>query len=139
MFELTKTGKKCLYIETKQDVTGKIHNAEGFNAGKTLENPIVISSKTMYGIENLKKAVFFEIIGSNIENTCFLTNQRHQEALNKALSHVKIAKSATEIEELQDLISIDIKSALLALGEISGEVVTDEVLNRIFDSFCIGK
>lgn len=139
VFELTKTGKKCLYIETKQDVTGKIHNAEGFNAGKTLENPIVISSKTMYGIENLKKAVFFEIIGSNIENTCFLTNQRHQEALNKALSHVKIAKSATEIEELQDLISIDIKSALLALGEISGEVVTDEVLNRIFDSFCIGK
>ena len=93
----------------------------------------------MYGIENLKKAVFNEILGSNIENSSFLTNQRHQEALRKALSHIKIAKSAAEIEELQDLISIDIKSALLALGEISGEVVNDEVLDRIFDSFCIGK
>ena len=38
-----------------------------------------------------------------------------------------------------DLISIDIKSALLALDELTGEVVTDEVLNNIFDNFCIGK
>lgn len=139
VFELAKTNKKCLYIETKQDATGKSSCNSDINAGKSPENPILISSKTMYGIEVLKKVVFFEILGSNVEDTGFLTNQRHQEALKKALTHIKIAKSAAEIEELQDLISIDIKSALLSLGEISGEVVTDEVLNRIFDSFCIGK
>ncbi len=139
VFELSETRKKRLYVETKQDITGKTQEYIQSNTGYTPENPIIISSKTMYGIENLKKAVFNEILGSNIENSSFLTNQRHQEALRKALSHIKIAKSAAEIEELQDLISIDIKSALLALGEISGEVVNDEVLDRIFDSFCIGK
>ena len=107
--------------------------------GDSPKNPIIISSKTMYGIENLKKAIFNEILGSNVEDSGFLTNQRHQESLKKALSHIEMAQSAAQQEELQDLISIDIKSALISLGEISGEVVNDEVLDHIFDSFCIGK
>ncbi len=139
VFQLSETLKKRLYIETKQDITGKTQQMQETNAGYTAENPIIISSKTMYGIENLKKAIFNEIIGSNVEDSGFLTNQRHQEALRKALEHIKIAKSAAQQEELQDLISIDIKSALLSLGEISGEVVNDEVLDHIFESFCIGK
>ena len=126
-------------METKQDKTGKSAPQNNCNAGKTPENPILISSTTLFGIENLKDAVFEAILGSNIEDTSFLTNQRHQESLNKALLHIKNAITASKLEELQDLISIDVKSALLSLDEISGEVVTDEVLNRIFDSFCIGK
>ncbi len=139
VFQLSETLKKRLYIETKQDITGKTQQMQETNAGYTAENPIIISSKTMYGIENLKKAIFNEIIGSNVEDSGFLTNQRHQEALRKALEHIEIAKNAAQQEELQDLISIDIKSALLSLGEISGEVVNDEVLDHIFESFCIGK
>ena len=42
-------------------------------------------------------------------------------------------------EELQDMIYIDLKSALLSLDEITGEVITDDILNNIFDHFCIGK
>ena len=80
-----------------------------------------------------------KFLGSNVEDSGFLTNQRHQESLKKALSHIEMAQSAAQQEELQDLISIDIKSALISLGEISGEVVNDEVLDHIFDSFCIGK
>ena len=53
-----------------------------------------------------------------------------------ALSHALVGVQAME---LQDFISIDIKSALLSLGEITGEVITDEILNNIFDNFCIGK
>lgn len=139
VFQMVDTCKKRLYIETKQDKTLKNIPQEDFNIGKTLENPIVISSKTNYGIENLKKIIFNEIIGANIEDTNFITNQRQQEALRAALSHIKMAQDACKMEELQDLISIDIKSALISLGEISGEVVNDEVLDRIFDAFCIGK
>ena len=50
-----------------------------------------------------------------------------------------IALDAVDREEIQDLISIDVKSALLALDEITGEVITDDILNNIFDNFCIGK
>jgi len=139
VFQLAGTSKNRLYVETKQDKTGKTAPQGNSNVGQTLENPIIISSTTLFGIENLKNAIFNAILGSNIEDSGFLTNQRHQEALQKALSHIENAINAANIEELQDLISIDIKSALLSLGEISGEVVTDEVLNRIFDSFCIGK
>lgn len=139
VFQLAGTSKNRLYVETKQDKTGKTAPQGNSNVGQTLENPIIISSTTLFGIENLKNAIFNAILGSNIEDSGFLTNQRHQEALQKALLHIENAINAVNIEELQDLISIDIKSALLSLGEISGEVVTDEVLNRIFDSFCIGK
>ena len=139
VFQLALTSKNRLYVETKQDKTGKTLSQDNIHAGKTLKNPIIISSKTLYGIENLKNAIFNAILGSNIEDSGFLTNQRHQEALQKALLHIENAISAAKVEELQDLISIDVKSALLSLGEISGEVVTDEVLNRIFDNFCIGK
>ena len=139
VFSMIDTSKACLYVETKQDITLKNQQNQAMHVGKMPENPIIISSKTNYGIENLKNAIFTEILGSNIENTSFLTNQRHQEALRTALSHIKNAIDAARLEELQDLISIDIKSALISLGEISGEVLSDEVLNRIFDSFCIGK
>ncbi len=139
VFQLARTSKTRLYVETKQDKTGKTNKEGEYNAGDTPKNPVVISSKTLYGIENLKNTIFSAILGVNIEDTGFLTNQRHQEALQKALLHIEYAKGAAMSEELQDLISIDVKSALLSLGEISGEVVTDEVLNRIFDSFCIGK
>ena len=50
-----------------------------------------------------------------------------------------IALDAVKREEIQDLISIDVKAALLALDEITGEVITDDILNNIFDNFCIGK
>ena len=59
--------------------------------------------------------------------------------MQDALQSLETALNAAKREELQDLITIDIKSALLALGELTGEVVTDDILNNIFENFCIGK
>ena len=71
--------------------------------------------------------------------TEFVTNKRQQECLTNARKALVNALIATENGEIQDLISIDIKSALLALDEITGEVITDEILENIFEHFCIGK
>ena len=101
---------------------------------------IKISAKTGENIDELKEKIKNSVINSNeIENTDFVTNQRQQECLRKAADYLKNALEAIKIQELQDLISIDIKSALLCLDELSGEIVTDEILNNIFDNFCIGK
>ena len=75
----------------------------------------------------------------SLEDTEFVTNNRQQDCLEKCRESLLLALEASKNYELQDLISIDVKSALLYLEEITGEVITDDILNNIFDHFCIGK
>ena len=103
-------------------------------------NSIKISTKTGGNLDKLKEEIKNIILQNNdIENTEYITNQRQQECLENAKTHLKNALNAILVKEHQDLISIDIKSALLSLDEMSGEVVTDDILNNIFENFCIGK
>ena len=74
-----------------------------------------------------------------LDESDFVTNHRQQACLSRAVEALKQALSGVEAQELQDLISIDVKSALLCVDEISGEVITDEILDNIFEHFCIGK
>jgi tRNA modification GTPase len=99
-----------------------------------------VSSKTREGLKELKKAIENKVLCKDLMlESEFSTNLRQQESLNKAKFSLQKAFETTINHDLQDLISIDLKSALLSLGEITGEVVTDEILNNIFDNFCIGK
>lgn len=127
IFELAK-GKKSILVATKADIQEIKH-----------ENAISISSKTGYNIDKLKNLIYEALIDVNIYDSEFTTNQRQQKSLKDALDFINNALFAAQNEELQDLISIDIKSALVSLGEISGEVINDEILNGIFEKFCIGK
>ena len=115
-----------IYVSTKADL-GTCENIAG---------AIQISTKDMSGINELKQEIKNKISAFNALETEFITNQRQQECLKKSLENINRALEAVKVEELQDLISIDIKTALLVLGEITGEVVTDELLNNIFESFC---
>lgn len=104
------------------------------------EDILCISTKTGFGIDNLKKEIETQIISQNkLEDSEFSTNLRQQECLQNAEISLKHALDGVQEEQLQDLISIDVKSALLHLDEITGEVVTDEILTHIFEQFCIGK
>ena len=128
IFELVKN-KPYIKIANKSDI-GKFFD----------EDSVKISAKSGENINHLKELIKKQIIGSNnSEDIEYITNQRQQECLAIAKGHLENALKAIEVEELQDLISIDIKSALLALDEISGEVITDEILDNIFKNFCIGK
>ena len=128
IFALIKN-KPFIKIANKSDI-GKFYEKDS----------IKISAKTSENIEELKNLIKKIIINeNNTENLEYVTNQRQQECLRLAKNYLEIALEAIKNEELQDLISIDIKSALLSLDEISGEVITDEILNNIFENFCIGK
>lgn len=100
---------------------------------------IYLSTLTKEGFEELKNKIKEFVGKKSIEDTEFITNNRQQDCLEKSKESLQQALLATQIKELQDLISIDVKSALLYLDEITGEVITDEILNNIFDNFCIGK
>ncbi len=107
--------------------------------GNRTSDAYYISTKTKEGVDEIRDLIKNKVCDINPESLEFATNTRQQECLRQAKTSLEIALEATQREELQDLISIDIKSALLALDELTGEVVTDEVLNNIFDNFCIGK
>lgn len=120
--------KNCLKIATKSDLTEK-----------RVPNEINISTKTNDGIDELRRKIKEFLDTDSLNEIEYVTNNRQQDCLQKAHQALKQALDAAKMEELQDLISIDIKSAILNLDELSGEVITDDILNNIFENFCIGK
>ena len=104
-----------------------------------IKNAINISVETGLGIEDLKNKIKEIVCNFSSDDTEFITNKRQQDCLEKCRESLTNALNAAKMNELQDLISIDLKSALLYLDEITGEVITDEILENIFSHFCIGK
>ena len=104
------------------------------------ENEVVyISAQTGEGIQELKQTLTSKVCDIEPESLEFITNSRQQTCLSRARASLDQALLAANIQELQDLISIDVKASLLALDELTGELITDDILDNIFDHFCIGK
>ena len=103
------------------------------------EESICISLKTGENLEILKQKIKTAVMSQNLTEVEFVTNQRQQKSLEETKNALINALIATQNKEIQDLISIDVKSALMYISEVSGEVITDDILNNIFDNFCIGK
>lgn len=101
---------------------------------------IKFSVKTREGLSELEDAVkeLFEL-GELDANSDIITNARHRDALYKASCAVHSAVSAVEAGISVDTVFIDIENAISALGEIVGLTVSEEVVDRIFHSFCVGK
>ena len=133
IYELIKT-KKHFIVANKCDLN-EFKNKLPFDK----EEIIKISTLSELGIENLKEQLKKAVSDFSTDETEFITNKRQQECLEKCKESLTKALDAAKLEELQDMISIDLKSALLALDEITGEVITDEILDNIFSHFCIGK
>ncbi|MBO5286052.1 MAG: tRNA uridine-5-carboxymethylaminomethyl(34) synthesis GTPase MnmE [Clostridia bacterium] len=100
---------------------------------------IKISTVTGENIEELKQLLFDKTIGANVDlNGDFLTEERHYDAINKAVNKLDDAIiSATNLP--LDLASIDIKASWQYLGEISGRSATEDIIEEIFKKFCVGK
>ncbi len=100
----------------------------------------MISTKTREGIETVKQKIKELVLSANdIDNSEYATNIRHQECLFNAKKSLLLAVDSCQNYAPQDFVSIDLKAALLSLDEITGEVVTEEILDNIFSNFCIGK
>lgn len=106
-----------------------------YNSGEVIR----LSALTGEGMDELKQRIKELAYNFSSEETEFVTNSRQQDCLKKCKESLILALQTAENHDLQDLISIDLKSALLCLDEITGEVITDDILNNIFDHFCIGK
>jgi tRNA modification GTPase len=107
------------------------------------EDPLVsISALKNEGVEDLKKAIYSSLIHRDIRVSpehLIVANIRHKIALTQINENLLNALKGLEEGASLEFIAFEIRSALDALGEMVGETTTEEVLNRIFEQFCIGK
>jgi len=107
-----------------------------------LDKSIVKTSMlTGQGLEDLKTVISNEAIHSDSisPDSVIITNARHRDALRKAKTDVEHALSSLDMAMPPELVAVDLRGALNNLGLIVGKTTTDDILDRVFSQFCIGK
>jgi tRNA modification GTPase len=98
-----------------------------------------ISAKTGQGIDDLKSRILKELGAADQADGSFSARHRHIEALKRAGLHLEAGNARMEESMSGELLAEELRLAQNALGEITGEVLTEQLLGEIFASFCIGK
>ena len=132
--------KKSIILLNKNDLNPVIsENDEKLK--KASKNILKISALNKTGIDELYEKIseLFNLNEINLDNDILITNVRHKNIISKSLENVKKANEALNINMPIDIITIYIKEILEDLGEITGEVVTEDIINEIFSKFCLGK
>ena len=132
--------KKSIILLNKTDLSAIITEQDERLTAVT-QNILKISALNKTGIEELYEKIseMFNLNEINLDNDILITNVRHKNIISKAIENVKKAKEALDMNMPIDIITIYIKDILEDLGEITGEVVTDDIINEIFSKFCLGK
>ncbi len=102
--------------------------------------PLYISAKEQIGVEELKEELINRVqLGNLNTDDVMVTNIRHVEALQKTSDSLERVLFGIDNPVTSDFLAMDIRQALYHLGEITGSVSTDDLLDNIFSKFCIGK
>ena len=121
--------KKIVWVRNKADLALPTRKS----------NEIAISAKTGEGIETLKKSLTASLLAADSGSDTIITNLRHYEHLEKTQQALRDALNGLEMNITGDFLAQDIRLALHHLGEITGQIVNDDLLANIFSKFCIGK
>ncbi len=133
-------GKKSIVILNKIDLNAILsENDDRFT--NVSDNILKLSALNGEGLEKLYKTIskMFSLNEINLDNEIVITNLRHKNLISKALINVKKSEEAIEQNMPVDIIAIFIKDILEDLGNITGDIVTDDIINEIFSKFCLGK
>ena len=133
-------GKKSIVILNKIDLNAILsENDDRFT--NVSDNILKLSALNGEGLEKLYETIskMFSLNEINLDNEIVITNLRHKNLISKALINVKKSEEAIEQNMPVDIIAIFIKDILEDLGNITGDVVTDDIINEIFSKFCLGK
>ncbi len=101
---------------------------------------VIISANQKENLENLKKKIIETVnLKSFKTGNTIVTNMRHYEALNSTSEALDAVLNGIDSQVTNDFLAMDIRQSLHYLGEITGEITTDDLLENIFSKFCIGK
>ncbi len=128
--------EKYILVKNKIDLpSAKITNEFELQFDTTC----AISAKTGEGFDRLENTLTSMMGLYDIESNIVINKARHRDALFRTQDFLNHAQSSLQKNLSPEYISLDIRAALNALAELAGEVTTDDILNDIFSSFCVGK
>ena len=132
--------KKTIYLLNKFDLSEK--NTETINYISNLnKNVLKASMKEKMGLDELYKMIsdMFKKNEIEINDGIVITNVRHKNLIHKAMQSIEKAQECIGNDMTIDIIAIYIKETLENLGEITGNNVSEDIINKIFSKFCLGK
>lgn len=130
VFADSKTATREIVVVNKIDTTEQ----------RNIDGAIYISARENIGIDELRKALCDTIDTSGLyRGDVIVSNARHYDALSKAHDGIERAIAGLSDGISSEMLSEDIRTTIDALGEITGEITSDEILGNIFSKFCIGK
>ena len=132
--------KNSIILLNKADLKSVLNENDNIFKDIT-KNIIKISALNGEGIEKLYSIIskMFSLDEINLDNDIIITNLRHKNLISKAIENVKKARDTVNNNMPIYIIAIFIKDILENLGNITGEFVTEDIINEIFSKFCLGK
>jgi len=132
--------KKTIIVINKIDLNRvlEIDNIQSLAPGK----PVVsVSARDERGFDLLRSAIKNMVLSTDFltADAVFVTRSRHKKAIKDAAESLEYAYMSIKNHNSPDLIAVDLRGALRNIGEIVGEIASDEILDQIFSKFCIGK
>jgi tRNA modification GTPase len=133
-------GKTALIIVNKIDLPSRLDEEALRKALGGLPS-VRISALTGEGIDHLRKAIQRQVLQGRVDmiTTHAVPNLRHKQALSEAAESFRTAAQNLRAELPSEIIALDLNSGLESLGKILGAATTEDVLDKIFSQFCLGK
>lgn len=132
------SGRANIMVGNKIDLSS---NSLRLNQVLSEKGMIITSCKTRKGINNLKEELVKSInrMMPDLTSGLVVTSARHKQKLNSALKSLKTARKKILNDETPELTAFDLRETINALDEITGKIYNDDILEKIFSKFCIGK
>lgn len=135
---------RVIVVVNKVDLEVRAVSGEDVRRLVEGEVPVVrVSALTRRGLESLEECIYETVLGDGDAGLdaegAVVSSARHEECLRRARGAMAQAVEALQAGMPVDLVSVDLRESLEALGTITGEAATEDLLNRIFSRFCVGK
>ena len=139
VLELIKN-KETIILLNKCDLSEKNENTTSYMS-KINKTVIEASMKTKKGIDELYNAIvkMFQVGEIEIGKDVIITNIRHKNQIHKSLESIEKAIQTVKNQLPIDIVAVEIKQALEDLGSITGDNVSEDIIQSIFSKFCLGK
>ena len=133
------SGQEIIFLLNKADrLSGKDNRVDKWRAGLGKENlHLVVSARTGRGMSRVLKIIYEKAGVSDMTESPVVTSHRHKAKIDACLEHLQRVRGMSSLPS--DIVALELRQAADRIGEITGAVYTEEILDEIFSNFCIGK